>query len=277
MKLDFLKPAEILDSDIEIAIGKAGGSFMRLFVLAITAGAFVAFAGHGSNMAAFNLLANPETYGLGRVLVGAVFGTALMLVILAGGELFTGNTMIIAAVMEKRVTIFKMLRNWIIVYIGNFVGAIVIVLMIVNSGLLSSGGGMLGAVTLSTAVYKVNLSFLSALLLGIMCNWIVCLAVWISFGADTMTGKIFGIFFPIWLFATSGFEHSIANMYYIPAGLWVKANDTYVHLANVSQSALDNLTWSGFFINNLLPVTLGNIIGGAILVAMVYWYVFKKA
>ena len=275
--MKFLKPPEILDVDIEIAIGKSGGSFTKLLVLAIMAGAFVAFAGHGSNMAAFNLLANPETYGLGRVLVGAVFGTALMLVVLAGAELFTGNTMIIAAVCEKKVTVLKMLRNWGIVYTGNLLGALMIALMISNTGLFDSGAGGLGGVTLQIAVYKVNLSFYCAFLLGLLCNWIVCLAVWVSFGADTMTGKIFGIFFPIWLFATSGFEHSIANMYYIPAGLFIKSNETFLQLSGVSQVALEKLTWGGFFYYNLLPVTLGNIVGGALFVAMAYWYVYRKA
>jgi formate/nitrite transporter len=123
----------------------------------------------------------------------------------------------------------------------------------------------------------VNLAFWPAFLLGIMCNWIVCLAVWVSYGADTMTGKIFGIFFPIWLFATAGFEHSIANMYYISAGLFVKANEAYAQLAGISQSALDSLTWGSFFYVNLLPVTIGNIVGGSFFVAMVYWYVYKKA
>jgi len=272
-----LKPPEILEATIEAAITKAGGSFMKLFVLGILAGAFIAFAAQGSNMAAFNLLANPETYGLGRALAGFVFGTGLMLVVLAGGELFTGNTMMLAAVCERKVTILRMLRNWCIVYAGNFAGSLFIVYMIVNSGLLDSGTGVLGAMTVKIAAYKANLPFLSAFFLGILCNWLVCLAVWISSGADTMTGKIFGIFFPIWLFVLSGFEHSIANMYYVPAGILAKSNEIYVSLSNLAPGAIEKLSWSGFIINNLLPVTLGNIVAGGIFVAMVYWYVYKKA
>jgi formate/nitrite transporter len=173
-----------------------------------------------------------------------------------------------------------MLRNWIIVYIGNFIGSLLIAYMMSKSGLLASGGGMLGAVTLKIAVYKVNLSFLQAFYLGIMCNWLVCLAVWISSGAETMTGKIFSIFFPIWLFITSGFEHSVANMYYIPAGIMAKANADYVQLAQVlgmSPDALKSLTWGSFAVNNLIPVTLGNIVGGGIFVGMAYWFAYKKA
>jgi formate/nitrite transporter len=154
---------------------------------------------------------------------------------------------------------------------------LLIAYMMVNSGLLNSGGEMLGAVTVKIAVYKVNLSFMQAFYLGIMCNWLVCLAVWISMGADTMAGKIFSIFFPIWLFITSGFEHSVANMYYIPAGIMAKANDSFAALTGLSQEALNSLTWGSFAINNLIPVTLGNIVGGGIFVGMVYWYSFKKA
>lgn len=272
-----LKPPEILDTTIQAAIAKAGGSFMKLFTLAILAGAFIAFAAEGSNMAAFNLFAKPETYGLGKVLAGAVFGTGLMLVVIAGGELFTGNTMMLAALCDKKIKFFKMLRNWLIVYVGNFAGAFFIAYMMASSGLFDSGASMLGAVTLKIAAYKVNLPFLSAFFLGIMCNWLVCLAVWLSNGADTMAGKIFGIFFPIWLFITSGFEHSVANMYYVPAGILIKTNEAFVEPSGLSLASLENLTWLGFLEGNLLPVTLGNIVGGGIFVAVFYWYAYKKA
>jgi len=272
-----LKPSEIMDLTIIAAQDKAAGSFRKLFVLGILAGAFIAFAAEGSNMAAFNLFAEPTTYGLGKALAGVVFGTGLMLVVLAGGELFTGNTMILAAVCEKKVSIGIMLRNWSIVYIGNFIGSILIAYMMVHSGLFSSGADMLGAVTLKIAVYKVNLGFSQAFFLGIMCNWLVCLAVWISSGADTMAGKILSIFFPIWLFITSGFEHSVANMYYIPAGIMIKANASFAELSRLSAEALNSLTWSSFIVQNLIPVTLGNIVGGGVFVGMAYWYVYKKA
>lgn len=272
-----LKPSEIMDFTISAAKDRVAGSFQKLLILGILAGAFIALAAEGSNMAAFNLFAEPTTYGLGKVLSGVVFGTGLMLVVLAGGEIFTGNTLFLAAVCEKEISIGKVLRNWIIVYIGNFIGSILIVYMMVHSGLFSSGADMLGAVTLKIAAYKVNLGFTQAFYLGIMCNWLVCLAVWISSGADTMAGKIFSIFFPIWLFITSGFEHCVANMYYIPAGIMIKANTTFAELSHLSQEALNSLTWSSFFVHNLIPVTLGNIVGGGLFVAMAYWYVYKKA
>lgn len=272
-----LSPAEITDYTIQAGIAKANGKFSKLLVLGILAGAFIAFAAEGSNMAAFNLFAEPTTYGLGKVLAGSIFGTGLMLVILAGGELFTGNTLILMGVAEKKVTVTKMLRNWSIVYIGNFIGSIFIAYMMANSGLFSSGAEMLGAVTLKIASYKVHLTFMQAFYLGIMCNWLVCLAVWMCYGAETFVGKIFAIFFPIWLFITSGFEHSVANMYYIPAGIFAKTNENYVVLSGLSQEALQSLNWSNFFLSNLLPVTLGNIVGGGVLVGMAYWYSYRKA
>lgn len=272
-----LKPAEITDYIISAAQEKAEGSFQKLLVLGILAGAFIAFAAEGSNMAAFNLFAQPTTYGLGKALAGVVFGTGLMLVVLAGGELFTGNTLMLSAVLDRKITVSKMLRNLLVVYAGNFLGSLLIVYMMVNSGLLTSGAAMLGAVTLKIAVYKVNLSFLQAFYLGIMCNWLVCLAVWISAGAETMAGKIFAIFFPIWLFITSGFEHSVANMYYIPAGILAKSNETFAQLSGLSPEALNSLSWGSFAVNNLIPVTLGNIVGGGIFVGMAYWYAYKRA
>lgn len=272
-----LSPAEILNHTIEVAKLKTQSSFAKLLILGFLAGVFIAFASEGSNMAAFNLLANPETYGLGKALAGAIFGTGLMLVVLAGGELFTGNTMILAAVCDRQVTAGRMLRNWGIVYTGNLIGSVFLAYLMANSGLFESGAGMLGAVTLKIAVYKVNLTFLKAFYLGIMCNWLVCLAVWLSYGATDMAGKILGIFFPIWLFITSGFEHSVANMYYIPAGIFAKSNEMFVELAGIYSSELVNLSWAGFLVNNLIPVTLGNIVGGGLFVGIFYWYAYKKA
>jgi formate/nitrite transporter len=225
-------------------------------------------------MAAFNLLASPDTYGLGRCVAGVVFPTGLMLVVLAGGELFTGNTLIGIAVAQKRTTLSAMLRNWGWVYFGNFVGAVMLAHMMVNSGLFNNGAGLLGGVTIKIASGKESLSFLSAFYLGILCNWLVCLAVWIAYGAKDMAGKILGIFCPIWLFITSGFEHSVANMYYVPAGIMAKSNAAWAKASGLSQQALDNLTWSNFFLHNLVPVTLGNIVGGLGFVGMVYWFVY---
>ncbi|QSX05636.1 formate/nitrite transporter family protein [Sedimentibacter sp. zth1] len=273
---NYLTPAEIAATTVQTGIKKVKLSFSQRLTLGILAGVFVAFASEGSNMAAFNLFVKPETYGLGKVLAGSIFSTALMLVLLAGGELFTGNTLIIISVLEGKVKVSEMLKNWGTVYIGNLIGSVLIAFMMVQSGLFNSGSNVLGAVTIKIAVYKVNLPFMSALYLGIMANWLVCLAVWLAYGAKNMAGKILGMFFPIWLFVTSGFEHSIANMYYIPAGIWAKSNVDWVAASHLSPEKLANLNWNTFIINNLVPVTLGNIIGGGIFVGFIYWFIYLK-
>ncbi|MGI6257962.1 MAG: formate/nitrite transporter family protein [Anaerovoracaceae bacterium] len=272
-----LKPAEILEVAIDTGTRRASYSFSKLAVLGILAGAMIAFAAEGSTMAAFNLLADPNTYGLGRAVAGVVFPTGLMLVVLTGCELFTGNTLMVTSLLEKRITMGKMLKNWVIVYGFNLIGSVLIALLMANSGLFHAGGDMAGAITVKIAAGKTSLDFLAAFFLGIMCNWLVCLAVWLSYGADTLLGKMMGIFFPISLFITSGFEHSVANMYYIPAGILAKANGAFADLSGVSPDGLAGLTWGGFFVNNLIPVTLGNLVGGAIFVGMAYWYSGKRA
>jgi len=273
---NYSTPSEITYTTIQTGIKKVSMKYSNQFILGILAGAFIAFAAEGSNMAAFNLFAKPETYGIGKVLAGAIFGTGLMLVVLAGGELFTGNTMILGGVLDGKIKLSDMLKNWFFVYSGNFIGSLLIAYMIVHSGLFNSGANVLGGVTIKIASYKVGLSFMSAFYLGIMCNMLVCLAVWMAYGAKDMVGKIFAIFFPIWLFITSGFEHSIANMYYIPAGILAKVNPSWVTESHLSPAALANLNWGNFIINNLVPVTLGNIVGGSIFVVGIYWFVYIK-
>lgn len=276
---NYLPPVEIGEATIQIGIKKTKISAINMILLGILAGAFIAFASEGSNMAAFNLFAKADTFGLGKVLAGAIFGTGLMMVILAGGELFTGNTMILAGVLDKKVSVSAMLKNWFFVYVGNFIGSVLIAYMMNQSGLFGSGANVLGAITIKIASYKVGLTFSQAFFLGVMCNWLVCLAVWMSFGAKDMVGKIFAIFFPIWLFVTSGFEHSIANMYYIPAGILAKGNQAVVEAAmalGMTSEKLAHLNWQTFFVNNLVPVTLGNIVGGGIFVVIFYWYTYIR-
>lgn len=276
---NYLISSEIAETTVEVGIKKTKQPIINMLILGFLAGVFIAFASEGSNMAAYNLFAKPETYGLGKALAGAIFGTGLMLVLIAGGELFTGNTLIIAAVLEKKVKLSAMLKNWFFVYIGNFLGSLFIAYMMTKSGLFHSSANALGGMTIKIATYKVGLSFTQAFYLGIMCNWLVCLAVWMAYGAKDMAGKLLAIFFPIWLFITSGFEHSVANMYYIPAGILAKGTKSYADAAlalGVTQDALNGLNWGSFLTNNLLPVTLGNIIGGGLFVAVAYWFVYIK-
>lgn len=275
----YLTPAEIAAYTVEAGQKKAKLKPLHMLVLGFLAGAFIAFASEGSNMAAYNLLAKPETYGLGKALAGSIFGTGLMLVLVAGGELFTGNTLIFMGVLERKVKLSAMLKNWFFVYVGNFLGSLFIAYLMNLSGLFESSHGLLGGVTIKIAAGKVGLTFLQAVVLGILCNWLVCLAVWMCYGAKDMAGKLLAVFFPIWLFITSGFEHSVANMYYIPAGILAKSSSTFVEAAlslGVTPEKLDHLNWTTFFTRNLLPVTLGNIIGGAFFVGAVYWFVYLK-
>ncbi len=271
-----LKPAEIMETSISVAEGKASSGTIKLIVLGILAGAFIAFAAEGSTMAAFNLLLDPSTYGLGRALAGAIFSTGLMFVVIGGGELFTGNVLMLGALTDGKIKLPAMLRNWGIVYLANMAGSLIIVLLIFYSNQLMSAEAMLGASALKIAVGKVNLGFVAALCLGILCNWIVCMAVWMSYGAKSLAGKAICIFFPIWLFITSGFEHSVANMYYIPIGILVKSNQAIADASGLAPDMLDSLTWGSFFIDNLLPVTIGNIIGGGLFVALAYYISFRK-
>ena len=269
-------PAEILAYASDVGLAKATRKTSAVWILSFFAGAFIAFAAQGSNMAAYNLLAKADTYGLGRVLAGAVFGTGLMMVLLAGAELFTGNNLIIVTVLDKRTSAALMFKNWVMVYIGNLVGSVLIAWMMSESGLFNSSGGLLGGMTIRIAAGKTALAFHSAVILGILCNWLVCLAVWASWSAKDVPGKVMTIFFIICLFVTSGFEHSIANMYYIPAGILAKQNPDWVAHANVTAERLANLNWTTFFTKNLLPVTIGNIIGGVCFVGALYWVAFKK-
>lgn len=273
--MNHLKPTEILKALVTSGVGKTEAAFKKLLVLGIMAGAYIAFAGAASTMGAFNLLLVPETYGLGRALSGSLFAGGLAMVVLAGAELFTGNSLITLTVLERRTSLTKMLRNWVIVYIANFIGSVLVAFLVYKTGIFASGAQMMGAMTVKMAVGKVNLSFGQALASGILCNWLVCLAVWMATGASSTAGKVSAIFFPIWIFVTCGFEHCVANMYFIPAGIFAALDPEFAALSGVSGEALANLNWGGMFINNLLPVTIGNIIGGAVFVATAYWLAFK--
>lgn len=266
-----------LNKTIDAAEMKAGLPVYRMILLGFLAGVFIAFGAEGSNMAAFNLLMGENTYGLGRAFSGVVFAAGLIMVILAGGELFTGNNLMLCGVLDKRIKTSQMLKNWIIVYIANFAGAIFIAALMNYSGLFATSGGMLGVLTVKIGGGKTSLAFGKAVVLGIMCNFLVCIAVWMATGADNTAGKILSILFPIWLFVTSGFEHSVANMYYIPAALFAKGQFGQAAIdAGVSSDVLDSLTWQNFFAGNLLPVTIGNIIGGALFVGAIYYFSYRK-
>lgn len=273
MQKNFLSPAEITEGFVEVGCKKTSLSAYKLFLLGILAGAFIAFAAEGSNTAIHTI----TSVGLGKALAGALFATGLMMVVVAGAELFTGNCLIVIACSDKKARWSALLKNWFFVYTGNFVGSVLIAYFIYRSGQLGFSNGMLGGFTIKLAAYKTGLTFEKAFYMGILCNWLVCIAVWMSFAANDIGGKLLAIFFPIWLFITSGFEHSVANMYYIPAGIMAKSNPEWVKVAlslGAAQDKIDALNWGSFFIKNLIPVTLGNIVGGGLFVGLIYWFVY---
>ena len=271
-----LNPPEITERFIEVGCKKSSLPIYKLLLLGMLAGAFIAFAAEGSNTAIHTI----TSVGVGKALAGALFATGLMLVVITGAELFTGNCLIVVSCLQGKSKWLLMLKNWFFVYLGNFIGSMLIVYLILLSGQFNFSNGMLGGFTIKVAVYKTGLSFMNAFSMGILCNWLVCLAVWMAFATKDITGKLLAIFFPIWLFITSGFEHSIANMYYIPAGILAKHNPQWVQSAislGVTPEKLNHLNWETFIVKNLIPVTLGNIIGGSLFVGVIYWvsYLYK--
>ena len=271
--LSALTTGEILEKVSDSGIAKAEGKTSRLLIWALLAGAYIAFGAQASQMVSFNLLADPDSLGVGRLVSAAVFPVGLMMVVLCGAELFTGNCLMIIGVLDRKIRISGMLRNWVLVYLGNFLGALLVVALMKSTGLWGTGSGLLGASVIKTAQAKVQLSFGQAFVRGILCNWLVCLAVWMSTGARETVSKIFAIWFCIGLFVISGFEHSIANMYFIPAGIAAAADSGLAQLAGCDVSVL---TVGDFLVKNLLPVTLGNILGGGLFVGMVYWFTGRK-
>lgn len=270
LNIDALMPQQMAEKAEAIGVRKAGMAFSPLLALSILAGAFI---GLGA-LFATTVYAGSSTlpYGVARLLMGLTFCLGLILVIVAGAELFTGNNLIVMAWASRKVTTARLLHNWVIVYLGNFVGALGTALLVFLSGQYNFGNGAVGETALKIAVAKVNLGFVEAVALGILCNGLVCLAVWLTYSARSTADKILAIIFPITAFVAASFEHSIANMYFIPYGLFIKVFDPMFAVAH--NIDLSPLTWSSFLLKNLLPVTIGNIIGGAGLVAIVYWFIY---
>jgi len=261
----------------QIGVKKATINFSGLFVLAVLAGAFIAFGAVFSTTVVTGA-AGSLPYGIVRLLSGVVFSLGLVLVVLGGAELFTGNNLIVMAWASGKIKTYQVMRNWLIVYLGNFVGAFGVALMVFLSGHLSFAEGKIGETALAIATTKTNLSFLQAVILGILCNILVCLAVWLSFSGRSATDKILGIIPPIAAFVACGFEHSVANMYFIPVGLLLKleAPESFWTLIGKTAGDYPGLTMDSFLFSNLLPVTIGNVIGGAFFVGAVYWFVYLR-
>ena len=274
--IDALLPADVAVRAEEVGVKKATTDAQTLFILSVLAGAFIAFGAIFATTVSAGGAALP--YGVTRLLTGVTFSVGLILVIVGGAELFTGNNMIVMAWANGKVATRSLLLNWTIAFIGNFVGAFSTAILMFYTAQYTFGGGAVGLAALSTAHAKTSLELVPALTLGIMCNVLVCLAVWMCYGARTSVGKVVIIVPPITAFVAAGFEHSIANIYFIPIALFIKAGAPDSFWMSIGKTAADfpALTWGNFFVGNLVPVTIGNIIGGSVLVAAVYWFVYLR-
>jgi len=250
-----LNPGEFIKRYAEAGRKKAQAPAPRLFLLALLAGAFIALAGAAANTAVFGL----GTVSLTKLVSALLFPFGLIMVVFSGAELFTGNCLLLIAGLEGSARWRDILKNLGIVYLGNFAGATLTAAACVYAGQLSLGGGALAAYTITVAAGKCGLGFGRALLLGLLCNVLVCAGVVFAFMAGSAPGKAIGAYAPVCLFVLCGFEHSIANMYYIPAGLLAMGIPEYAALA---AGSAETLSWTAFLLNNLLPVTLGNLAGG---------------
>ncbi|MEJ5201244.1 MAG: formate transporter FocA [Anaerolineales bacterium] len=287
--IDALVPAEMAVKAEAVGVKKANMTFGEMFALAVLAGAFIALGAIFSTTVSAGSIAIKTAegspafssglpYGVIRLLAGLSFSLGLILVIVGGAELFTGNNLIIMAFTSGKVTLLQLMRNWTIVYFGNFIGSIATAVLMFFTKQYMFGSGAIGLNVLSIGEAKTNLEFGQAIALGIMCNALVCLAVWLCFSARSTIDKILSIIFPITAFVAAGFEHSIANMYFIPIALFVKnwGDPALFELIKKAPTDFPHLTWYNFFISNLLPVTIGNIIGGAFMVGLVYWFIYLR-
>lgn len=272
--LDALLPADIARAAEGVGVAKATMRFDRLFVLGVLAGAFISLGAMFSTVVTAGGTLDP---GLARLLGGIVFSLGLVLVVVGGAELFTGNNLMAIAFASRRIRLRALLRAWGVVYVANFVGAMATALLVYFSGHTRNVPGV-GHRALEIASAKTSLPFGQAILLGVLANALVCLAVWLAMSARSVTDKIVAIVLPVAAFVAASFEHSIANMYFVPTGLFLKAwapNGFWVR-SEIRRSQYADLTWSRFFLDNLVPVTIGNVIGGAVLVGLVYWWVYRR-
>ncbi|MBN1426752.1 MAG: formate transporter FocA [Anaerolineae bacterium] len=287
INFDAVLPPAMATKAEDLGVKKASLPSLNMFLLAILAGAFIAVgAVFATTISAGGMTVKDAAgaaafstglpYGVTRLLTGLVFSTGLILVVVGGAELFTGNNLIMMAFASKKVSLGGLLRNWGIVYLGNFVGSVATAYIVFLGKQYGFGGGAIGLTALNIGNAKCDLGFIQAVALGIMCNALVCMAVWLCYSARTTTDKILAIIPPISCFVAAGFEHSVANMYFIPVALLIKDFGDPAFFQAIGKTAADfsHLTWGNFFFANLLPVTIGNIIGGAVMVGLVYWFVY---
>lgn len=272
-----LSPAEMASKAVALGVQKAHAPAGQIFLLAILAGAYIAMGAVFATTVAAGV-SGVVPFGIAKLLTGLVFCLGLILVVVGGAELFTGNNLLIMAAASKVISTGDLLRNWGLVYAGNFVGSVALAALMFLTRQYTFADGLIGTTALAIANGKVGFDFLQALSLGVMCNILVCLAVWLTYSAKTTSGKIAAILFPITAFVAAGFEHSVANMYFVPMGLLIKDFDPAftAQIERISGLSVGGLTWGNFLLENLLPVTIGNIIGGALFVGLLYWAIYLR-
>lgn len=269
-------PPQIVAANMNAAKSKTELSLGRMILLGIFAGMFIAGGASASSLAMHAI----SNVGLARLVAGTIFPVGLMMIVLVGGELFTGDCLMIMGCIHGKFSAIKMAKVLVVVYLSNLVGSLLFAGLVYASGQYSYTNGMLGAFTIKVALGKVNLSFGAAVASGILCNIFVCMAVLMATAARDISGKIWAIFFPILAFVVSGYEHCVANMYYIPAGIFAAANEAYVtsgvNNAMFAADQLANLNWVNFVVKNLIPVTIGNILGGMVFVGLPLYLIHEK-
>ena len=276
MENNFNTPAQVFEANMKAGEGKVQLPLLKCILLGLMAGAFIAFGGATSSAAIHNI----SNQGVAKTLAGAIFPVGLMMIVFVGGELFTGDCLMLAGVVDKRFSALQLIKTLIIVWFSNMAGAILIAALVYYSGLLDYTSGALGAFTIKVAYGKCTITPFKAICSGILCNILVCIAVLMATAARDIAGKVWAIFFPICAFVVGGWEHCVANMFYIPAGIIAATNDTYVakaeELYGITAAQISASVNVGGFISNLIPVTIGNILGGMVFVALPLYVIHKK-
>lgn len=279
INLDGLLPPQLVEQAVAAGAAKGNLPTVQQFFLAVLAGVFIAMGAlfctivvtGGGLDGAIQL-----PYGITALLGGLAFCLGLILVVVAGAELFTGNNLMVVAVASNRLTVPSLLRNWVVVYLGNFLGSMATAYVMYHTAQYTFADGQLGVKAMAIANAKCALEFTPAFMRGLCCNALVCLAVWLTLSCRTTTDKILAIIFPITAFVAAGFEHCVANMYFIPIGIFVKSDAAFWAAKGVDLTQYADLTWRNFLVANLVPVTIGNIVGGACFVGVIYWMVYAR-
>lgn len=274
---DAYAPKEIANIVERVGVAKAELDFWSMFMLSILGGVFVSL---GSELFIFVVHDSGLGFGISYFLGGLAYSLGTILIVIAGAELFNSNNLIIMAYLDKKISLTKLLRNWGIVFLGNLFGALSVVVWMYLARQWSFNNFLMGAKTLLIAYDKVNHSFLQAFAQGVICNALVCLAIWLCYGGHSVTDKILSVILPTTTFVTLGYEHTVANMYFIPMGLILKNHSDVIQAANKitggASFEITSLTLRNYLLKNMLPVTLGNIFGGSVLVGLVYWFIYLR-